>query len=107
MTPPPGARLVLQMGDVRELAEVVVNGQRAGVAWKEPFDVHITDRVTEGRNRIEIKVVNLWPNRLIGDKQPGATPQAFAVGDPYTVDSPLWPSGLLGPVHIVARNRGE
>jgi hypothetical protein len=44
--------------------------------------------------------VNLWPNRLIGDRQPGAKPVAFAPVSPYRADSPLLPSGLLGPVRL-------
>ena len=51
---------------------------------------------------IEIKVTNLWVNRMIGDQQPWALKKyAFADFTPYKADSPLLPSGLLGPVHIV------
>ena len=53
-------------------------------------------------NNVEIRVSNLWPNRLIGDKQPGvARKYAFAIFDPFRADSPLLPSGLLGPVRLV------
>jgi hypothetical protein len=54
-----------------------------------------------GSNNIEIRITNLWVNRLIGDQQPDTktkityTTQAF-----YKADSPLLPSGLLGPIHI-------
>jgi hypothetical protein len=57
-----------------------------------------------GFHRLEITVVNLWVNRLVGDQQPGAKPIAFAPQSPYGADSPLISSGLLGPVNIVARD---
>ncbi len=58
----------------------------------------------EGANELEIKVINLWPNRLIGDKQPGAgAPCAWTTFDrAYNANSPLLPSGLFGPVRLMA-----
>ena len=97
-----GARLLLDLGSVKNVAEVRVNGRPAGVAWKAPFRVDVTDAVTAGMNRLEIRVSNLWPNRLIGDKQAGATRKyAYAVLDNFRADSPLLPSGLLGPVQLL------
>ena len=64
----------------------------------------ITEFLRPGVNRLEIKVVNLWPNRLIGDKQPGATPLTFAPQSSYGANSPLLPSGLIGPVRVLAVN---
>jgi hypothetical protein len=97
-----GRRVELDLGDVRELATVSVNGHTVGTAWHAPYRLDITRAVRPGRNRLEIAVVNLWPNRLIGDKQPGAKPVAFAPQSPYRADSPLLPSGLLGPVRVLA-----
>lgn len=94
------ARLRLDLGDVKDLAEVTLNGKQLGVLWKHPFVVDITDAVKVGKNQLEVKVTNVWPNRLIGDKQPGARQIAYATFDPYKADSPLLPSGLLGPVTI-------
>jgi len=51
------------------------------------------------------KFINLWPNRLIGDLQPGAHQYTFALIQPFKPDSPLFPSGLLGPVRIIAERR--
>jgi hypothetical protein len=96
-----GARIQLDLGEVKNLAEVSINGRVLGVLWKTPFAVDITDAVRAGDNQLEIRVTNLWPNRMIGDKQPGAKQIAFATYDPYKADSPLLPSGLLGPVSIV------
>ncbi len=97
-----GARLWLDLGTVKNLAEVSVNGKALGVVWKLPFRVDVTDALKAGANDVQVKVTNLWVNRLIGDQQPGIskkytyTTQAF-----YRANSPLLPSGLLGPVQVV------
>jgi hypothetical protein len=92
------ARMIMDLGEVQNVAEVIVNGRSAGVLWKSPFRADVTDLVKAGSNRLEIRVTNLWPNRLIGDKQPGAQRIAYATFDPFKADSPLLKSGLLGPV---------
>jgi hypothetical protein len=98
-----GARFWLDLGDVRELANVRVNGVDLGILWKTPYRVDVTDAIKPGKNDIEIKVTNLWVNRMIGDQQPWELKKyAFADFSPYKADSPLLPSGLLGPVHIVS-----
>jgi hypothetical protein len=98
-----GAHPWLDLGDVRELADVKVNGIDLGILWKTPYKVDVTDAIKIGKNDIEIKVTNLWVNRMIGDQQPWALKKyAFADFTPYKADSPLLPSGLLGPVHIVS-----
>ncbi|HEY5760005.1 MAG TPA: glycosyl hydrolase [Steroidobacter sp.] len=97
-----GRRIELDLGAVRELAVVSINGARIGTAWRPPYTVDITGALKRGTNRLEIEVVNLWPNRLIGDQQPGAKPIAFAPMSPYQASSALLPSGLLGPVRILA-----
>jgi hypothetical protein len=97
-----GERLWLDLGVVRNLADVLVNGKPLGIIWKRPFRVDVTDVLKPGENKLEIKVTNLWVNRLIGDQQPDIprkytfTTQAF-----YKADSPLLPSGLIGPVQFV------
>jgi len=95
-------KIVLDLGTVREIAEVSVNGQPLGVYWKPPFRVDITAAIKPGLNMLEIKVTNLWPNRLIGDEQPGAKKYCFSLIKPFTKDSPLLPSGLMGPVLILS-----
>jgi hypothetical protein len=98
----PGSRLWLDLGDVKNLAEVSVNGRSLGVVWKTPFRVEVTSALKPGANTLEVKVVNLWVNRLIGDKQPGITKTyTYTAVEFYKADSPLLPSGLLGPVKIV------
>jgi hypothetical protein len=97
-----GHRLVLSLGDVRDLAQVVVNGTALPVAWTPPFEVDVTRALHAGANRVEIRVTNEWTNRLIGDR--GTTPEhrVLAPGSPapFGPPPPLRDSGLLGPVTI-------
>jgi hypothetical protein len=97
-----GAQLWLDLGDVQNLAEVSVNGVPLGVLWKKPFRSDITGALKPGSNTIEVKVTNLWVNRIIGDRQPDA-PKQFTFTRPvvYKANSPLLPSGLLGPVRVL------
>jgi hypothetical protein len=101
----PGASIWIDLGDVKNLAEVSVNGVSLGVVWHPPYRVDITKALKPGKNQIAVKVVNTWVNRLIGDQQPNATKYTFADIVPYTADSPLQPSGLLGPVVIESEAR--
>jgi len=99
-----GAQLWLDLGNVKDLAEVIVNGQSLGIIWKTPFRINVTRALKEGANTLEVKVTNLWVNRLVGDEQPGAKKYTYTYKTPssYEADSPLLPSGLLGPVKIVS-----
>ncbi len=94
--------LVLDLGEVRELAEVILNGKLAGILWKPPYRADLSGLTKSGTNTLEIRVTNLWVNRLIGDAQPGAKPITFTTLKTYRADAPLRPSGLLGPVTLVA-----
>ena len=97
-----GARLWLDLGNVKNLAEVSVNGAPLGILWKTPFRVDVTSALKPGANTIEIKVTNLWVNRLVGDQQPDAAKRyTYTARQFYQADSPLLPSGLLGPVRVV------
>ncbi len=97
-----GARLWMDLGDVKNIAEISVNGKDLGIVWKPPFRVDVTGIMKPGTNTLEIKVTNLWVNRLIGDQQPGTTSKYTYTTRPfYGAESPLLPSGLLGPARIV------
>jgi hypothetical protein len=97
-----GTELWIDLGDVKNLAEVSVNGKSLGIVWKMPFRIEVTQAMKPGGNTIEIKVTNLWVNRMIGDRQPNAAKQyTFTSPTFYKADSPLLPSGLLGPVQII------
>ena len=96
-------KMKLKLGQVGVIAEVIINGEQIGTLWKAPYDIDITGALKAGENVIEIKVTNLWVNRLIGDLQPGCkNPTTFpAFPNFYTAKSPLRESGLMGPVDIV------
>lgn len=98
-------QLWLDLGDVKNMAEVFVNGKPLGIVWKKPFRVDVTKALKAGENSIEVKVTNAWVNRLIGDAQPNVTHKVTYTTMPfYTAGSKLLPSGLLGPVKIIAVN---
>ena len=101
-----GAEIWLDLGQVKNLAEVIINGKSQGILWKTPFRINITEALNPGENMIEIKVTNLWVNRLIGDAQPGVKEKLTYTTLPfYKASSPLLPSGLIGPVKIVLASR--
>ncbi len=101
-----GSQLWLDLGDVKNLAEVVVNGKFLGVVWKKPYRVDVTNVLKPGENKVEIKVTNLWVNRLIGDAQPDVKQKITFTSFPlYRADSKLQPSGLLGLVKVILVNK--
>ena len=118
-------RLVyLDLGRIKNLAQVKLNGTDLGILWKPPFRVDLTSAVHAGKNALEIRVTNLWPNRLIGDEKMGEDaewngkrlvrwPQWLLDGKPspsgrltfttwhhWTADMQPLESGLLGPVKL-------
>jgi hypothetical protein len=121
-----GKTLWLDLGRVKNLAEVSLNGKPLGILWKPPFRVDVTSAAQPGKNKLEIKVTNLWPNRLIGDEQLAADrewdgkklkawPQWVLDGKPsptgrftfttwhhWNKGDALLESGLLGPVRMIS-----
>lgn len=100
----------LQLGVVKHIARVRVNGRPLGVVWTDPWTVDLTGAVRAGQNELEIEVTNLWVNRLIGDarlpveKRLTKTNVSLNAAIPgfrgYSPNTPLEPSGLLGPVRL-------
>ncbi|MDR3699523.1 MAG: glycosyl hydrolase [Candidatus Sulfopaludibacter sp.] len=96
-----GNKVTLDLGDVREIAQVKLNGTDLGILWKKPFQVALGSAVKPGWNDLEVAVTNLWPNRLIGDQQlPPEQRRTHTNITKFRANSPLMPSGLLGPVTI-------
>ncbi|MBD2752873.1 glycosyl hydrolase [Spirosoma validum] len=92
-------RLFLDLGRVEVMANVTVNGKNLGTLWKRPYRIDITDAVKSGDNSLEVKVTNLWPNRLIGDEYlpdpdkftPGGGAGGFAsLSNGAIVELPAW-----------------
>lgn len=94
-------RVYLDLGEMYNLAEVHINGKSAGVWWQPPFLGDITDFLENGVNKLEIKVVNLWPNRLIGDHFLPENERFTKTNVvKFVKEYPLRPSGLVGPVNL-------
>lgn len=97
-----GRGLSLDLGELRELAEVRLNGASLGILWKPPFAVDIAKAARPGANRLEVRVTNFWPNRIIGDLfLPEEERLTRHNTRKFTRESPLMRSGLFGPVRIV------
>lgn len=103
----PGAQLWLDLGTIGDIAEVRVNGRLVGTSWHAPYRLDISKAVRPGANRLDIRVADLWVNRLIGDAQPGAKKITWTALPTYTPDAPLRPSGLIGPVTLAVDSRGR
>ena len=101
------ADIFLSLGEVHCMASVLVNKKPAGIVWCEPFELKIPrDLLRDGDNTLEITVANLWPNRLIGDA--ALAPElrkTWTTWSPFKKDDALLPSGLLGPVKLLARDK--
>ena len=103
-------KYILDLRDVRELADVWLNGDSLGVVWHKPFKIDISDVLKKGKNHLVIDVANEWNNRLVGD---GNLPEEARVTNTNIVNGPkawsepwaqvpLKPAGLLGPVVITS-----
>jgi hypothetical protein len=97
----PGDRVLLNLTDLHEICTVRINGVFAGTIWAMPYLLDITGSLKQGKNSLELEVTNLWPNRIIGDAQP-SNPHPYTHTNirKFTSESPLLPSGLVGPVTI-------
>ncbi|MFT3934781.1 MAG: glycosyl hydrolase [Chitinophagaceae bacterium] len=98
-------RLWLDLGNVANVAEVSLNGKKLGVLWCAPWRVEITDAVRPTNNQLEIDIINLWANRVIGDLSLPADKRYTTTHDGFRFDflaagTPLLVSGLLGPVAL-------
>jgi hypothetical protein len=100
----PGEHYLLDLGELHELARVRLNGHDLGVIWNQPARMDITGEVNSGNNDLELAVVNLWPNRLKRDESlPKKKRLTESNIHKFTAASPLLPSGLIGPVNVLAQ----
>ena len=97
--------IVLSLGQVFHLAEVELNGRPAGVWWSPPYEREVTSFLREGENTLEVRVTNLWPNRLIADLRESPSDRLTRTNllGRYTGESPYTISGMLGPVRLSLR----
>ena len=92
--------LAIDLGRVGQMADVWINGEHVQFLWKAPYKTVWMGGLKSGVNTLEIRVINTWPNRLIGDAQPGAEKHTYTSMPFYRTDSPLHPAGLIGPVRL-------
>ncbi|WP_157492757.1 glycosyl hydrolase [Echinicola pacifica] len=96
-----GASYQIDLGDISVMATVILNGQEVGTSWIKPFRLDISQAIKKGENTLEIKIANLWRNRLIRDLQlPEAERYTWTSVNDVKVDEAPRSSGLLGPVTI-------
>ncbi len=103
-------KTILDLGGVRDVAEVFINGKSAGILWKKPFQVDISQWVKTGMNDLKIEIVNLWVNRMTGDILLDPKDRFCKTNQSY-MTSEVWPggdepfrlqtAGLLGPVTLI------
>lgn len=101
--PAPAVRLELDLGGVAGVARVSLNGEVLGIAWKPPYALDATGRLTPGENELRCEVANTWHNRLVGDAALPAEARITVTNlrGPFAKDTPLLEAGLLGPVKLV------
>ena len=98
---PDKKEVFLDLGSVKESVRVRLNGSDLGVVWCYPWHVEVSKVLKSGKNKLELEIVNLWPNRLIGDTSlPVEKRKTNTNVITYKPDSPLLPSGLIGPVTL-------
>jgi hypothetical protein len=101
-----GAKLWLDLGNVKDLAEVTLNGQSLGILWKPPYRVDVTGALRPGANRLAIKVTNQWTNRITGDRTLPEGHKILAGNGGLRFGGPAFPeAGLIGPVQVLAATK--
>ncbi len=121
----------LNLGDVKIVAEVILNGKKVAIDWMPPFTMDVTNYLKSGANQLEIRVTNQWSNRMIGDERypaismekvgsksnemadwyvnnepaPDSKRTTFSTAQFYKKTDELMPSGLVGPVSIEVKNQ--
>ena len=103
------AAFILDLGDVRETAHVLINGHEAGTLFSVPYRIDITPYLQTGENTITIEVTNLPANRISQMDRDGIEWRRFKEinvvdlnykKERYDKWTPL-PSGLCSPVRLI------
>ncbi|MBO9592969.1 MAG: glycoside hydrolase family 2 [Niabella sp.] len=101
LAPAKNQQVFLNLGALVAVGTVSVNGREVGNVWTAPYKLDISDYLTNGKNTLQVKVVNTWVNRLIGDARlPKEKRSTWTIVDPYNGNSPLHKGGLTGPVTV-------
>lgn len=95
-----GKHVLLDLGTVRDIAEVTLNGTPLGAVWAPPYRVDVTKALKRGTNRLEITVTNEWTNRIVGDRLLPQDKRVLSPTPPSFRPLELTPSGLIGDVSL-------
>jgi hypothetical protein len=109
-----GKKYYIDLGEMRDVADVFVNGKPAGILWKKPFCADVSELVRTGNNELKIEIVNLWINRLTGDMLSEPENRYCSTNHPYmtSLNTNYYsgdetyheqPSGLFGPVEFIIK----
>lgn len=101
--PVKGGAVWLDLGHVRDMAVVTVNGQRIGTVWTAPWRIDVSRALRSGENSIKVEIINTWANRIIGDlkAREDAPRYTETVMDHVDADTQLYPAGMMGPVRLI------
>lgn len=99
----PDSGIWLDLGIVKDIAVVSVNGIEIETLWKAPYQVDISKFVKSGTNKLEIKVTNQWDNRIIGDEKLPKEKKIVQSTSGFGVSKELKASGLIGPVSLMSK----
>jgi len=113
-------KIQLELGNVKDIAEIYINGKQIKTLWKAPFNLELSRELHPGKNTLEIQVTNTWTNHLIGAKSyqasaaryiqkqhrwpkwltDGGRRKFFTTRDFLQDGQKPIAAGLLGPVYI-------
>ncbi|HEY4110385.1 glycosyl hydrolase [Puia sp.] len=93
-------KVFLDLGIVKNIARIHLNGKDLGIVWTAPWQVDLSPALNKGTNELSIELINLWPNRLIGDAALPPEQRLTHTNIAFKKEAPLQPSGLLGPVTL-------
>ncbi len=96
-----GRKVVMAMGDVRDVAHVYINGKDCGIVWTTPYELDVTDAVRQGENKIEVVVTNTWANALLGADEQKPPYDGIWTNAPYRrKEKTLLSAGLLTDIKL-------
>ena len=91
----------MDLGEVCQMARVYLNGKDLGLVWKQPYRLDTSGALRQGENNLQIKVINSWVNRLVGDAKESGPRITYTTVSYFDSDSETDPAGLLGPVRLI------
>jgi len=92
--------VLLELGEVKDICRITINGKDRGIIWTAPWQINVSGNLRRKNNHLKVEVINLWPNRLIGDAALPQNKRITKTNIAFKKDAPLLSSGLIGPVTL-------